>query len=277
MFARRSLQSLKLLKNYSTGTSTVNAVVDELGIATVTLQNAPVNSLNLKLVTELSDTLNSLEKNKSRGLILKSFSDKVFSAGIDLFELYKPKEDRMKQYWTALQDCWINLYGFSAPTVACINGHAPAGGCLLSLCCEYRVMLKDRTIGLNETKLGIVAPPWFIASMENVIGRRQSELALTSGKMFTTEEALRVGLIDEIAEDSEDAINKSRAFFKLFEKVAPSARSATKHLIRKKTIQDLVQNREADLNLFCKTVMQERVQQGLELYIKSLKKGQTSG
>lgn len=274
MFVRKSYYPLqRLLRNYSNiGKSPVDVVVDNLGIATVTLQNPPVNSLDLQLVSELSNTLISLEKDKSRGLILKSFSDKVFSAGIDLLELYKPQKDRVKQFWTALQDCWINLYGFSAPTVACINGHAPAGGCLLSLSCEYRVMLKEKTIGLNETKLGLVAPPWFISTMMNVIGRRQTELALTSGRMFTTEEASKIGLIDEIGENSEEAMIKCRAFLQLFEKISPSARAATKNLIRKKTIQDLVKNKEADLNLFCDIVMQEKVQQGLGLYLQSLKK-----
>lgn len=138
MFAKRSFNSLLVLRNFSSGKNLIDVAVDNLGIATVTLQNPPVNSLNYPLVSELSNTLISLQKDKSRGLILKSvcvvtcgtyepglirlqFSDKVFSAGIDLLELYKPEEDKVKRYWTALQDCWINLYGFSAPTVACIN------------------------------------------------------------------------------------------------------------------------------------------------------------
>lgn len=58
--------------------------------------------------------------------------------------------------------------------------------------CEYRVMCSNYTIGLNETKLGIVAPTWFQATMRNVISTREAELALTLGKMFTTEEALKV-------------------------------------------------------------------------------------
>lgn len=58
--------------------------------------------------------------------------------------------------------------------------------------CEYRVMCSNYTIGLNETKLGIVAPTWFQATMRNVISTREAELALTLGKMFTTDEALKV-------------------------------------------------------------------------------------
>jgi 3,2-trans-enoyl-CoA isomerase len=82
-------------------------------------------------------------------------------------EMYKPKEERLRQFWTALQDVWLKLYGSSFPTAAAITGHSPAGGCLLALSCEYRVMLPNFTIGLNETKLGIVAPSWFMARFNN--------------------------------------------------------------------------------------------------------------
>lgn len=75
-------------------------------------------------------------------------------------EMYKPDVARAKQFWSTLQDVWLKLYGSSFPTAVAINGHSPAGGCLLSLCTEYRVMCKNFTIGLNETRLGIVAPTW---------------------------------------------------------------------------------------------------------------------
>lgn len=61
--------------------------------------------------------------------------------------------------------------------------------------CEYRVMVGGKyTIGLNETALGIVAPPWFQDTMRNTISPRTAELALTLGTLFSADEALKVGL-----------------------------------------------------------------------------------
>lgn len=117
------------------------------------------------------------------------------------------------------------------------QGHSPAGGCLLSLCCEYRIMLPKFTIGLNETQLGIVAPTWFQGPMRNTIGDRKAELALTLGKMFTTDEALKVGLIDEVATDKNDLIAKSEAFLAQFAKIPHVARSLTKLSFRSKDIK----------------------------------------
>lgn len=93
-------------------------------------------------------------------------------------------------------------------------------------------MVKNYNIGLNETKLGIVAPFWFISSMKNAISARESELALTSGKLYTTEEAFKIGLVDEIAVDKDDALARAEKFFKRFAGIHPLARALTKQLLR---------------------------------------------
>lgn len=249
----------------------ITEVDDKTGYATVTLNRPPVNSLNLELLTAISETLDDLQNNKSRGMILTSSSKSVFSAGLDIMEMYKPKVDRMKEFWSTLQDVWFKLYGSPFPTVAAINGHSPAGGCLLSLCCEYRVMCQNYTIGLNETRLGIVAPTWFMASMRNTMSRRDAELALTLGTLFTTDEALKVGLVDEVATSKEDAIAKATAFLDKFKKISPQARSMTKQALRSKDIMELEDNRTQDIDLFVYAVTQPKVQKGLEMYLEALK------
>ncbi|XP_062551345.1 enoyl-CoA delta isomerase 1, mitochondrial-like [Armigeres subalbatus] len=247
-------------------------VNDKTGYATVTLNRPPVNSLNLELLTAISAALDDLLNNKSRGMILTSSSKSVFSAGLDIMEMYKPKQERMKEFWTTLQDVWFKLYGSPFPTVAAINGHSPAGGCLLAMCCEYRIMLPNFSIGLNETQLGIVAPTWFQATMRNTLSRRDAELALTLGTLFNTEEALKVGMIDEIAANKEEAIAKATGFLDRFKKISPQARSMTKQALRSKDIMELEDNRSQDVDLFCFAVSQPKVQKGLEIYLESLKK-----
>lgn len=250
----------------------VTEVNDKTGYATVTLNRPPVNSLNLELLTELSHSLDDLLNNKSRGMILTSSSKSVFSAGLDIMEMYKPKQERMKQFWSTLQDVWFKLYGSPFPTVAVINGHSPAGGCLLAMCCEYRVMLPNFSIGLNETQLGIVAPTWFQATMRNTLSRREAELALTLGTLFSTDEALKVGLIDEVAASKEEGIAKATSFLDCFKKISPQARSMTKQALRSKDIMELEDNRSQDVDLFVYAVTQPKVQKGLEMYLESLKK-----
>lgn len=264
---------LRHVRGFCTSKKLVDIDVNSTtGIATVTMQRPPVNSLNYELLTELSQTLSTLESNRTRGMILTSSSPTVFSAGLDIMEMYKPDKDRVRAFWGALQDTWLKLYGSTFPTVAAINGHSPAGGCLLSMSCEYRVMVPKFTIGLNETKLGIVAPSWFIASMNNTISKRATELALTSGTLFTTDEALKIGLIDEVATDKNDAIAKATKFFERFANVHPMARQLTKMSIRKNDLAGLMEHRDEDMKQFLFFVNQPKVQQGLETYIETLKK-----
>lgn len=157
-----------------------------------------------------------------------------------------------------------------------IQGHSPAGGCLLALCCEYRVMCPNLTIGLNETKLGIVAPDWFQSSMRNVLSRRESEKALLLGTMFSTSDALKIGLIDEEASDKQDAINRCEKYLLQFAKISPDARAITKMNFRGKDIAELKNNREQDLQTFLGFVNSPKVQKGLEMYMQSLKAKKSS-
>lgn len=188
-----------------------------------------------------------------------------------MHELYKPDPKRGREFWGNFQDVFLKLYGSSFPTAAAIHGHSPAGGCLLAMSCEYRVMCPKFTIGLNETKLGIVAPWWLMEAMKKTIPIRQAEMALTLGKLFTTDEALKIGLIDEIAIDKKDAIEKCEKFLLKFQKVNSAARHATKMQLRGDFIKKLADSKEADIDVFMNFVVQPNIQKSLGLYINVMK------
>lgn len=133
-------------------------------------------------------------------------------------------------------------------------------------------MLPKFTIGLNETKLGIVAPKWFMTTFLSVLPRLEAERALNQGRMFTTEEALKVGLIDEVANSKEEAVAKCVEFIGSFAKVNPLARSLTKIQLRAAELKELEDERQKDLEKFIFFINQPAVQKGLGIYIESLKK-----
>ncbi|XP_060757088.1 arginine/serine-rich coiled-coil protein 2-like isoform X3 [Neoarius graeffei] len=151
----------------SSSSSKINVDLDSsTGIAVVKFQNPPVNSMSLDFLTEFSISLEKLELDKScRGVIFTSAQPKVFSAGLDILEMYGKNPEHYAEFWKSVQDMWLKLYGYRKITIAAINGSSPAGGCLLSLSCDYRIMAADPhyRIGLNETQLGIVAPFWCVS------------------------------------------------------------------------------------------------------------------
>ncbi|XP_045450662.1 enoyl-CoA delta isomerase 1, mitochondrial-like [Melitaea cinxia] len=276
MFLRTIVNNAKRLAPNIRGMASqgplVDLTVDNDGVAILTMQRPPVNSLNLDLLKELSNSLDEVARNKNTGLILTSSSSTVFSAGLDIMEMYKPDMKRAEQFWTTLQDVWLKLFGSNFVTAAAINGHAPAGGCLLAMSCEYRVMVSGKfTIGLNETALGIVAPTWFMDTMCHTIPVREAEYALTTARMFTVDEALKVGLVDEVATDKADAISKCKDFIEKFDNIPSLARAVTKQRIRQGAIERLQKNRKADLEDFLHYLNQPKIQQSLEMYIQMLK------
>merc|ERR1712168_1244094 len=95
------------------------------GIATMKFAKKPVNSINLEFVTEIKTILDDLHKNKAcQGLILTSANPGVFSAGIDILEMYQPNKKRLEVFMRSFYDFWLTLYGSRLATIAAINGHS---------------------------------------------------------------------------------------------------------------------------------------------------------
>lgn len=91
------------------------------GTSVLSLGRAPVNGLNLELLTEFNDSLKKIVKDGSKGVIITSSLPTIFSGGLDIMEMYKPDLKRAKQFWEQLQDTWMTLYGLSVPTAVAIN------------------------------------------------------------------------------------------------------------------------------------------------------------
>ncbi|KOC60150.1 Enoyl-CoA delta isomerase 1, mitochondrial [Habropoda laboriosa] len=246
---------------------------DDTGIATVSMACPPVNSLNRELLNTLNTSLKNIQNQKCKGVILSSSLPNVFSAGLDIMEMYDRNEKQLTEYWHTLQDTWLTLYNLQIPIAAAINGSSPAGGCLLALSCEYRVLVEGKhTIGLNETKLGIVAPEWFRNLYIETIGYRKAEIALLRGTLFHPKEALEIGLVDELASDKANAIKKCQDYINSFKSIPSKGRLKTKMELRKRNSLWLKVNRGMDLNEFVTFAQLPEVQAGLKLYIESLKK-----
>jgi Delta3-Delta2-enoyl-CoA isomerase len=183
-------------------------------------------------------------------------------------ELWQPDEKRLRELWRLVQDCWIKLYSSPYPNVAAINGLNSAGACFFTMSCEYRVMVPKSKIGLSGARLGIAIPLPLILTMKNIIGAREADLAITSGKLYSSEDALKIGLIDEIAADKADALLQSERFLNRFKKIPPVARGKTKLLMRRKEIDEIMNNREHDIDEFVKAILSSEAQREFELFLK---------
>lgn len=132
-------------------------------------------------------------------------------------------------------------------------------------------MVSNFKIGINELHVGIVVPRILIEVAKKLLSRREAEIALTTGKLYTTEEALSIGLVDEIAIDKADALKKCETFLSRFKAIPPNARTATKRLIRKDEIDYMKNQKSQDIDDFVKSVMNPEAQNMIKLYLDTLK------
>lgn len=172
------------------------------GLTVLTLVREPVNSMNLELWEQLGAALERLQLDPSvRAVVICSGLKKdVFTAGNDIRELYSPMTDeaRYTRFWIAQTRCLARLLVSPLVTVAAVRGQCPAGGCVLAMCCDARVLSENSKIGLNEVALGIPVPRYWAKLMQVLVGGR-SDTLLQTAALVSAPDALTFGLADAIA------------------------------------------------------------------------------
>jgi enoyl-CoA hydratase len=123
----------------------------------------------------------------------------AFSAGLALPELIDLARDGMLHVIAMLERAMKRVLGFPRATVAAINGHAIAGGCVLALMCDVRVMSAGN-IGLTEAQLGVGLPSIVIEALRIRVPATSLGAIALEGRLFAPKEALRVGLVDEVVD-----------------------------------------------------------------------------
>jgi len=243
--------------------------------ATLTLVNPPVNVLNRKTLGETTALLNDVAQNATvKGLILTGGSGKVFSAGLDITEFASPEEGRLREYWALVQNFWLALYSLEKPTVAAINGAAPAGGTMVGLGCDYRVMVDSpkAKIGLNEAKLGLAAPHWLaMAYWDAFTSRRQAELLTMRGDLLSPQEAVAVGIVDDLV-PAEEVMAAANRRLDDFLSVPTESFRLHKNMFRGPRTEHLRQTIKEDTDALVSCVLNEGVQRAITGYLASLQK-----
>jgi len=151
----------------------------------------------------------------------------VFSAGMNLKEVAEKNEPEMVDFLHLLEGTCRAIFHHPGPTVAWVNGHAIAGGCILALCCDRIVSDNNPKIriGLNEVALGLRFPPRIFDMMRYRIPQQAlSEVVLAAG-LHSPEKALQLGLVDHVSDTAEA---DARALLKRFSALPRHAYSASK-------------------------------------------------
>ena len=176
-------------------------------IRVIRMARPPVNALDPHLCSALRHAITHAQAEGVHGIVLAG-QPRIFSAGLDVPYLLSlgSNRDALTHAWQAFFGVARALADSRVPVAAAITGHSPAGGCVLALCCDYRVMArspdpaKPFAIGLNETQVGLSVPEGIQRLMRRVVGEHRSERLLVAGEMVAAEQAHAIGLVDALAD-----------------------------------------------------------------------------
>lgn len=172
------------------------ARVDDVHVVTMTSNK--VNAMNDEFFTDLQAAIVELQSSETLPVVLTG-SERCFCAGLDLRELYDFDRTTLAAFVDRLDETVLAWFSLPRPTVAALNGHAIAGGCVLALSCDVRVCVdRDATIGLNEVQVGIPFPAVPLAVSRFALSPDHAREVLLFGGLYSPAEAAKRGLIDEI-------------------------------------------------------------------------------
>jgi enoyl-CoA hydratase len=217
------------------------------GIATVTLARDKVNAVDEEMVDELRVCLDGLKDDDAVRAVIFTGRGKFFSFGFDIPRFLSYAKPDFIRYLTKFTHLYTELFVFPRPVVAALNGHTIAGGCMLALACDARLMSRGRgKISLNEITFGASVFAGSVEMLKHCAGPRNAETILLSGAMFDAEEARALGLVDRVTGEEElMAVATARA-----EELADRDRAAfssIKGLLRGPVAQEMRRREEASI------------------------------
>jgi enoyl-CoA hydratase/carnithine racemase len=218
---------------------------DHGNVRELRLARPPVNALDPELLTSLADAVAAAPDSGAAALVV-SGSEGIFTAGLDIPTLLTLDRDGM----TAALDVFFRAMEVLAespvPVAAAITGHSPAGGLVLALFCDWRVMAEGPyKIGLNEVRVGIPMPRVIAEAAAWLVGSRNAAHLCTTGRLMGPEEALRIGLVDAVVPAAE-VVAEARRWCDEVVALPPRAVALSRGVARSRLVELVSSNRADD-------------------------------
>ena len=221
-------------------------------IAVIGLDHGRSNAINAAMVAELSQMIQNIEADDNIAGLIITGKEGFFSAGLDLIELYNYDEIQIRKFWEDFLELVGRLTAFKKPFISAISGHSPAGGCVLAICSDYRIMAEGKfIIGLNEVPVGIIVPDGIFHLYSFWIGPAKAYRFLLEGKLMNTKEALDAQLIDEVV-DPGNLLSASERQMKKYIQLDRTTWQQSKLNLRRELLQKVTADQTESLNIMLK-------------------------
>ncbi len=212
-------------------------VQDNIAVITINRPKA-LNALNTQVLEELNTTLDNVDINTIRCLIVTGAGEKSFVAGADIGEMKDLDSTAGEIFGKKGNDVFRKLEMFPIPTIAAVNGFALGGGCELAMSCDFRIASDSALFGQPEVGLGITPGFGGTQRLARLVGAGMAKQLIYTGRNIKAEEALRIGLVNSI-HTVEELMETAKKLAKSIANNAPIAVRASKEAINKGLDMDM--------------------------------------
>ena len=172
-------------------------VEGQIGIITINRPKA-LNALNSAVLDELDKTLDAVDQEAIRCLILTGAGEKSFVAGADIGEMSTLTKAEGEAFGKKGNDVFRKLETFPIPVIAAVNGFALGGGCEISMSCDIRICSENAVFGQPEVGLGITPGFGGTQRLARLVGTGQAKEMIYGARNIKAEEAYRIGLVNNV-------------------------------------------------------------------------------
>jgi enoyl-CoA hydratase/carnithine racemase len=238
-------------------------------IAYVTVNRPKVlNALNMATMEELRRVFTAIKEDREvRAVILTGAGEKAFIAGADISELQKHNAVEGKEYTHRGQSVLDLIENLGKPVIACINGFALGGGCEISMACTIRIASENAKLGQPEVKLGIIPGYGGTQRLPRLVGKGMAMQLVLTGDMITAQEALRIGLVNEVVAPAE-LIPRAEALAKKIAANAPLAVQYAMEAVNKGLEMTLAEGLYLEATLFGVSCATEDKREGTTAFLE---------
>jgi enoyl-CoA hydratase/carnithine racemase len=247
------------------------AVTDHGDVREVRMSRPPVNALSTELLGALREAIERAPKEGARAVVV-SGGPGMFTAGLDIPLLIGLDREGIAKLWRELYGMMRALACSPIPVVAAITGHAPAGGTVIAVFCDWRVAARgDFKLGLSEVQVGIPLPPMIFKALRRQVGAREAERMAVGGLILSPEQALSAGLVDEVV-DADQVVERAVAWCRNLLALPADAMLATRRLARADLAELFEGGSEEELRSVVENWWSEETQGVLKALVKRLGK-----
>lgn len=172
----------------------------EGGVATIRVDRPKMNPLDTAVQDALGEAAGIVTADAEVRAVIVYGGEKVFAAGADIKEMQAMSYTDMVDRAAVIQECFRAVARIPKPTIAAITGYALGAGCELALCCDFRIVGSDAKLGQPEILLGVIPGAGGSQRLPRLVGPAKAKDLLFSGRMVEAQEALEIGLADEVVE-----------------------------------------------------------------------------